>query len=65
MKHAHDIALKVFQEKPKTWKSKSSMTSIDISGIKSSEKLKFQEANNFCFNKKPQLERSLLVDQEL
>ena len=45
MKHAHDTALIVFQVKQKTWKSKLSMTSIDIFRIKSPDKLKFQEIN--------------------
>ena len=65
MKHAHDTALAVFQVKPKTWKSKPSMTSIDISSIKSPDNLKFQEIKKFCFNQKLPMERSLLVDQEL
>ena len=47
LKHAHDTALIVFQVKPKTWRSKPTMTSIDISGIKSSDKLKCQEINLF------------------
>ena len=43
MKHAHDTALTVFQVKPKTWKSKLSMTSIDISIIKSPDNLNFKK----------------------
>ena len=43
MKHAHDTALTVFQVKPKTWKSKPTMTSIDILGIETPDKLKCQE----------------------
>ena len=65
MKHAHDTALTVFQVKPKTWKPKPSMTSIDISGIKGLDKLEIQEIKKFYFNQKLPLERSLLVDQEL
>ena len=42
LKHAHDTALIVFQVKPKTLKSKPTMTSIDISGIKGPNKLKCQ-----------------------
>ena len=65
IEHAHDTALTVFQVKTKTWKPKPPMTSIDISGIKSPDKIKFQEIKKFCFNQKLPLERSLLVDQEL
>ena len=60
-----DIALTVFQVKPKTWKSKPTMTSIDISGIKNPDKFKCQEIKQFCFNQKLPVERSFLVDQEL
>ena len=49
MKHAHDTVLIVFQIKPKIWKSKPTMTSIDISGIKNLDKRKCQEINNFFF----------------
>ena len=42
LKHAHDTALTVFHVKPITWKSKPIMTFIDISGIKSPDKLKCQ-----------------------
>ena len=43
MKHAHDTALIVFQVKLKSCKSKRTITSIDISSIKSSDKIKCQE----------------------
>ena len=49
MKHAHDTVLIVFQIKPKIWKSKPTMTSIEISGIKNLDKRKCQEINNFFF----------------
>ena len=65
IKRAHNTALTVFQVKPKTWKFKPSMTSIDISGIKIPDKLKFEEIKKTCFNQKLPLESSLLVDQDL
>ena len=40
MKHTHNTAQTVFQVKPKTWKSNSTMTSINIPGIKSPDKIK-------------------------
>ena len=43
MKQAHKTALIIFQVKSKTWKSKPTITSIDISDIKRSGKLKCQE----------------------
>ena len=65
MKHAHDTAQTVFQVNSKTWKSKPTMTSIDITSIKNPDKRKCQEIKNLCFNQKLPLERSFLVDQEL
>ena len=50
MEHAHDTALIVFRVKPKTWKSKLSITSINIFGIKSLDKLTFQEINKILFS---------------
>lgn len=65
MKHAHDTVSTVFQVKPKIWRSKPTMISIDISGIKIPDKLKCQEKNYFCFNQKLSLERSLYTNLEI
>lgn len=65
MKHAHDTVSTVFQVKPEIWRSKPTMISIDISGIKNLDKLKCQEKNYFCFNQKLSLERSLYTNLEI
>ena len=52
LKHPHDTALTGFQVKSRTWKFKPTTTSINIPGIKRSDKLKCQEI------KKPVLTRS-------
>ena len=51
MKHAHETALIIFQVKSKTWKSKPTITSIDISDIKRSGELRCQEMKKSVLTK--------------
>ena len=64
MKH-DDAIIAVFQVKPSTTKSKSTMSFTDISVIKNHEKPKFQEIVSFHYNQKLPLEKKYLVGLEL